>query len=187
MAVEHSNVLCTDSKDEPDAIFHFVTPESKKPTSSHKKAVTLTATQIANDEGMKHFIGFVLQKTGCSHLFTTGQIANENPDFVDSQWLQYIDQGKLAYAKTEVYEDVKKMECLFQAFHENSKDGLLRIEGVVAKFAAALVQHFPQYSTKMLERYAFARTMVRLKDVKVAVQKQTESARSKTKRIQYCH
>ncbi len=144
-------------------------------------------TQLANDAGLEHFVGFVLTKTGSSDLFVKNNNKVNLAEFIQSKWLDSLNTGGLAYASREVMEDASLMEVMFKKLHGSSTNGLLKGEGVVALFANELMCHFPKYSDEMLNRYAFARTMVQLKQIKSAMFKHCESARSKTKKVQYLY
>ena len=146
-------------------------------------------TQLANDAGLEHFLGFVLAKTSSKDedLFVKDNNKLKLASYIQSDWLTSLNTGGLAYASKEVMEDASLMEVIFKRLHNNSSNGLLKGEGVVALFANELMCHFPKYSDEMLQKYAFVRTMVHLRQVKATTFKHGESARSKTKKIQFLY
>ena len=68
----------------------------------------------------------------------------------------------MAYPSKSFQDTVKLWESLFQDFHREAEDGILRITGVVAKFQAVLEQKFPDFPQKhMIKKFALSRTCFR--------------------------
>ena len=85
-----------------------------------------------------------------------------------------ITQAGLAYSSKEWLKEVKMYDSLFKDFHRDSKDGILRCEGVVRKFRELLERNFPNSDKKIIATFAISRTTARMNAIarKLAVEKQ---------------
>ncbi len=160
---------------------HQVDPEV--PTSP---VVHSLPRKIAIEEGMNYITGFLLHKAGWEEKVQKDKTV-PNPDIVESKWIDALNTGGLSYPARSIVEDVKRMDQEFVRFHKKTEDGLLRGPNITKTFADTLAFIFPHYPIDFLKKFSFARTMWRLRQVRLDMSGSKESARSKKKCIDFAY
>ena len=152
------------------------------------KAVPSSPREIAIEEGIKYVSGFLLRRAGWEEKMVKDKDANINKeDIVESKWIDSLNTGGLSYPARSIVTDVKHMDAHFARFHKEAADGLMRQKNITKDFADLLAKVFPDYPLKFLEQFAFARTMFRLRQMKLDLAGSKESARSKKKCIDFAY
>ena len=146
-------------------------------------------SEFCQSKGRKYVAG-VFAKHLHEKDSTLGQFAidlTNDDEFVRSEWIEKIKGGGLKFPRESLVEDIKMFENEFEKFHKPSTDGLLRSKGVTKNLIEILSNAYPKYSTQLIKKFVFAKTMHRLRWIqhkdKKAHQVARESLRSKTKRL----
>ena len=94
----------------------------------------------------------------------------------------------MAYPSKDFLEEVKQYDILFEEFHKTAPDGILRIFGVVEKFAAVLEKNFPNSDKDVIRKFAKSRTIARVNAIaRKLANDRLESLRAKRKKIEFAH
>ena len=99
----------------------------------------------------------------------------------------------LSYPKTDFVNDVRLMDSLFEDFHRDSEDGLLRKCGVVEEFTNLLEQNFknsdgqPKYDQKLLKRFALCRTLFRMRAIARKMASDRDTLRAERKKLEFTY
>ena len=94
----------------------------------------------------------------------------------------------MAYPSKDFLEEVKQYDILFEEFHKSAPDGILRIFGVVEKFAAVLEKNFPNSDKDVIRKFAKSRTIARVNAIaRKLANDRLESLRAKRKKIEFAH
>ena len=94
----------------------------------------------------------------------------------------------MAYPSKDFLEEVKRYDILFEDFHKTARDGILRIFGVVEKFAAVLEKNFPNSDKDVIRKFAKSRTIARVNAIaRKLANDRLESLRAKRKKIEFAH
>ena len=68
----------------------------------------------------------------------------------------------MSYASKDFHATVTKWEAIFNEFHKDAKDGLLRIFDVTKKLTAVIESKFPDFEEKhIIQKFALSRTCFR--------------------------
>ncbi len=154
---------------------------SNNSSNGTKKSV---ASNLAIEEGFNYVCGYLLRKVDWPEKACKKDLEHAE-GIVESKWIDSLNTGGLSYPAMSVVEDVRKMDAAFEKFHKESGDGLKRGHDVTKMFANDLSFQFPGYPRKFLEKFAFARTMWRLRQMRLDLKGCKESARSKKKSIDF--
>ena len=80
------------------------------------------------------------------------------------------------------------MDSLFEDFHRDSEDGLLRKCGVVEEFTNLLEQKFkPKYDRKLLKRFALCRTLFRMRAIARKMASDRDTLRAERKKLEFSY
>ncbi len=143
------------------------------------------AENIAVTEGFNYVCGFLLKRSGWSDQAVKDNNLVKADGFVESKWIDFLNTGGLSYPAKEVVEDVRKMDLEFERFHKKSENGLVRGKNITKSFARHLASIFVGYPFNFLEKFSFARTMWRMRQMRLELAGTKESARSKKKSIDF--
>ena len=140
---------------------------------------------LASEEGMSYLAGYLAFASGSKDLGIR-DINKVCPTVKQrSSWLSKMSSGGLMFPKEKFLSDVIKMEETFRNIHQMSKDGLSREKGIVKKVVNQLHELFPNYSVKLLKKFAMTRTAIRVRSLKNALKTYKHTHRSLKKRIEY--
>ncbi len=157
--------------------------QEEDPAAPANAVLPPTARDVAIAEGMKYVTGFLLQKVGWEDKLQKGIVTSR--DMVESKWIDALNTGGLSYPARSIVDDVKRMDAEFVRFHKEANDGLLRVPNVTKAFSDTLAFLFPDYPLRFIHEFSFARTMWRLRQVRLDLSGSRESARSKKKCIEF--
>ena len=143
------------------------------------------AENIAVREGFNYVCGFLLKKSGWNEQLVKDNNMVKEDGFVESKWIDFLNTGGLSYPAKEVVEDVRKMDIEFERYHKQADNGLIKGHNITKTFARHLASIFVGYPFKFLERFSFARTMWRIRQMRLDLAGTKESARSKKKSIDF--
>ena len=85
----------------------------------------------------------------------------ENDGFVRSEWIEKQKGGNAKFPTKNLVEHIKIWEDLFENFHEESTDGLLRCENVTKTLIDKISNLYPDYPRQLVHKFVFAKTMQR--------------------------
>ena len=134
-------------------------------------------------------IGGWLAYKDAPELSTPGDKPFDKEVFVDSEWVKLRNDGHLDVTTHQFQADLIKMDIAFREFHTDARgpgkvqftpNDLSRAANVTKDFAEILIRDFPQYSQKLLARFARGRTFFRLRHLKKEIRRK-ETLRSKRK------
>ena len=143
-------------------------------------STSLNKNEIAGFER----IGGWLAYKDAPELSTPANKAFDKEVFVESEWMKLRDDNQLDVTTHQFQADLIKMDLAFREFHKTAEgklqDDLSRAANVTKDFAEILIRDFPQYSQKLLARFARGRTFFRLRHLKKEIRRK-ETLRSKRK------
>ncbi len=146
---------------------------------------------ISEEHGMAYVGGYVARACHETHLYRTKFDHNKDPtEFVESSWMKDKDFGSLGnglcFPSKAFYNDLLKMEAMFEHFHSGYRNNYNPDKEIVAKFATLLSKEFKEYSTQLLKKLAKTRTMIRVRsNQKLINDGHFESARSLRKKVEH--
>ena len=139
-----------------------------------------TVYNIPEEEGFKYFAGFLGRKSDGLTVPDNNLVQDEN--FVSSQWIDSRNFGGMNYPRKTLLEDVKKMDKIFEQFHESSKDGLKRDKNITNDLVDILEKEFPNYEKKILKKFALSRSIFRMRYM-IKLMSGKETLRGKKKKV----
>ena len=90
-------------------------------------------------------------------------------------------------SKESILSDFKSMEKHFETFHSQSADGLVRTPNVIKDLVNTLKLLFPLYPERIIKKFVFKRSMLKMKFIYRTKIKHKQSLRSQIKVIEFVH
>ena len=130
--------------------------------------------------------GFIAMTASLQNPPQEDKDITEYEDFVPSVWLQMRRGNGQPFIAKDLVNKLVLMNNRFILYHKDHPNGISREKGVVKNFCEVLKADFPECDEELLKKFAYKRTMCRLKAIqRKLADEQEETLRARTKLMHY--
>ena len=169
---------------EQEELFNLDVADQDEPDLNNNSSPSdSTEASDCSELGLMYFAGYLAHKFR-SELRELGEPTARLNESELPSWLKCLSRGGLIHPTADFVQQIKSFEHYFYLLHG---EGVSHDKNVVHKLSVILLEKFPGVNAKLVRKYAFVRTMFRIRYLndKISDEKRAKRSRNQKKVVHF--